>query len=121
MSNKLKILSRDEILALDDLPVEIVEVPEWGGAVKVRGMSAEERVKWLAKVQSENSKEIDTEKAQYYAVVFGVVEPTFTEEDVEWLRKKSASALDRIAKKWLELSGISAEGAGSLEQVRGNS
>jgi hypothetical protein len=41
---KYRVPSADEILAMDDLPVEIVPVPEWGPdvAVKVRGMSAEE-------------------------------------------------------------------------------
>lgn len=116
----LKILSREAILALDDLPVEILDIPEWGGSVKLRGMSAEERIKWLDRVQGEDGK-VDLEKAQYYAVVFGVLEPEFEEADVEFLKKKSASALDRIAKKWLELSGIAPEGPGSLEGARKNS
>lgn len=36
-------LSVDEILALDDLPREMVSVPEWGGDVYVRTMRGDER------------------------------------------------------------------------------
>ena len=33
---KLNLLSRDAILQAQDLPHEDVEVPEWGGMVRVR-------------------------------------------------------------------------------------
>ena len=36
-------LTRDEIFAASDLPVEEVQVPEWGGSVYVRTMSGTER------------------------------------------------------------------------------
>jgi hypothetical protein len=32
-------LTIDQILAANDLPSEVVEVPEWGGKVKVQGLS----------------------------------------------------------------------------------
>ena len=105
----MAILTRDQIMNLDDLPVEVIDVPEWGGEVKVRGMSAEERVRWAEHVKAADGKGIDVEKAQYYAVIVGVVEPKFEEADVDWLRKKSASALERIAQRWLALSGIGTE------------
>ena len=36
-------LSRDTILQREDIKTEDVEVPEWGGTVRVRGMSGVER------------------------------------------------------------------------------
>ena len=36
-------LSRDTILAKNDVKVEEVKVPEWGGSVLVRGMSGDQR------------------------------------------------------------------------------
>ena len=36
-------LSRDAILQREDIKTEDVEVPEWGGTVRVRGMSGVER------------------------------------------------------------------------------
>lgn len=38
----MKLLTIDEILAKRELPVEVVEVPEWGGTVRVQGLSAGE-------------------------------------------------------------------------------
>ena len=39
----MNILSKDAILAADDLPRETVHVPEWGGDVYVRTMSGTDR------------------------------------------------------------------------------
>ncbi len=36
----MNILSKEAILSADDLPREIVSVPEWGGQVYVRTMTA---------------------------------------------------------------------------------
>ena len=40
---EIRILTADDILRAEDLPRELVEVPEWGGAVYVRGLTAWER------------------------------------------------------------------------------
>lgn len=39
----MPILTRDQILRVDDLPRETVPVPEWGGEVVVRTLSGAER------------------------------------------------------------------------------
>ena len=113
----MAILSKEEILAAVDLPEEVISIPEWGGDVKVRGMSAEERVRWLKETQDDKGQ-IDPEKAAYIAVIYGVTEPKFTQEDVPALKQKSASAIDRISRAWLRLSGVGDE---ELAKVRGNS
>src|ERR1051325_3469724 len=38
-----KLLSRDAVLAADDRTSEVVDVPEWGGPVKVRALSGTQR------------------------------------------------------------------------------
>ena len=45
MASKSKVvfLNREAILAAEDLPRELVEVPEWGGAVYVRALTGAER------------------------------------------------------------------------------
>lgn len=114
-----RIPSREEILALDDLPTEMVPVPEWGAdvAVQVRGMSAEERLQWSKKINGPDGK-TDVEKAQIYAIIVGVVEPQFTMEDYDALKKKSGAALDRISRVWMRLSGL---GEREAAEIRGNS
>jgi len=39
-------LTKDAILAANDLPYEDVEVPEWGGAVRIKTITAAERDAW---------------------------------------------------------------------------
>jgi len=116
---KYRVPSADEILAMDDLPVEIVPVPEWGPdvAVKVRGMSAEERIQYSNDTKNADGK-VDIEKATYLAILMGVVQPKFGQHHIPQLRKKSAAALDRITRAWLRLSGIGDE---DLLKTRGNS
>ena len=46
MTTKPKLLSRDDILAVDDRVTEVVPVPEWGGAVTVRALSGNQRDKY---------------------------------------------------------------------------
>lgn len=115
----IKILSRDEIFAVNDVPEEIVEVPEWGdgAGVLVRGMTAGERLDFVEKTRGADGK-TDNRKAAFMAILLGVKEPKFDESDVPALEKKSPQALDRIAKAWLRLSGIDND---ALVEARGNS
>jgi len=39
----MKLLTRDAILQAQDLPTQDVEVPEWGGTVRVRALTGAER------------------------------------------------------------------------------
>ena len=39
----MSLLSKEAILAAQDLPSEDVEVPEWGGTVRVRGLDGKGR------------------------------------------------------------------------------
>lgn len=102
-------LSKDDILKAEDLPVEEVEVPEWGGVVRVRGLSALERDRY--ELQMHNFRK-DTSKANVRApmVVRCAVDADgkrlFTDSDAEPLAKKSGAALDRVWDKVRELSGM---------------
>ena len=42
-ARRMTYLSRDAILQREDIKTEDVEVPEWGGTVRVRGMSGVQR------------------------------------------------------------------------------
>jgi hypothetical protein len=117
---EIKILTRDEIAELDDLPTEILVIPEWGEnvGVVIRGCSADERVKFVDESTDPETDKIDTEKAVYSSILLGVIQPKFTEDDIPMLKARSASAIDRISRKWLELSGI---GEDQLRDARKNS
>lgn len=98
-------LTVDQILAASDLPCEVVDVPEWGGKLKVQGLSraaydaiaktAEVAVPPTGPGQVAGVKR-DDEKFSDLLFVACVVEPKFTEEHIPALRGKSLSALNRV-------------------------
>jgi len=121
-------LSRDQILTAVDVRTEDVEVPEWGGTVRVRGMSGAQRDRFEAQlmdikqaggggkptsagVNSENFRA----KLAAACLVDDKDEPLFTEKHVRVLGTKSGAALDRIMPVAMRLSGLSDKDATELE------
>jgi hypothetical protein len=104
-----KVLTADEILNADDLPIERVEVKEWGGDVFVRTMTGLERDKWEEsvmrfkprRVNGKNIQEAEFVMANAKAKMLAKVlsddngNSLFSTDDVDRLGKKSAAALDR--------------------------
>lgn len=111
------ILTREAILQAQDLPSEAVEVPEWGGAVLVRGLSGAERDAFeagviapkLEKNGKSGSMDMRNIRAKLAAlcIVDEVGQRIFSDGDVEALGRKSAAALDRVFSAAQRLSGLS--------------
>lgn len=103
-----RILTADEILAAQDLEERIVEVPEWGGAVKIRGLTkaAQQQVRRQA---TGPDGQVDADRLEILMLAACVIEPQFTEEQVERLKQKSATAVDRVLQAVLDLAGLSPE------------
>ncbi|MGB9780619.1 hypothetical protein [Caldanaerobacter sp.] len=108
-------LNREQILQIQDLPTEDVEVPEWGGKVRVRGLTGAERDKFEASivVRKGNRTEFNPENMRAKLVAMCVVDENgnrlFTDEDIKILGQKSATALDRIFQVAQKLSGLRPE------------
>jgi hypothetical protein len=106
------LLSKDAILAAQDVKTEIVEVPEWGGSVKVRGLTGSERDAFEGEVIQRNGKDVKTNTRNIRArlVVLSVITEDgsrmFSFHDIETLGDKSAKALDRIFTVAMTLSGL---------------
>lgn len=101
----MAILTIDQIRLAQDVTREEIEIPEWGGSVVVQGVSVADGMALLKQMQGEDG-EIDSEKATLYSIVVGVVEPKFTDADVEWLKTKSMSAVTKITNAFMRLSGF---------------
>jgi hypothetical protein len=101
----MQFLTVDAILSAADLPSEVVQVPEWGGAVKVQGLSraaydaiakaAEVTVPATGPGQVAGTKR-DDDKFSDLLFLACVVEPQFTDEHIPALRGKSLGALNRV-------------------------
>lgn len=102
------ILTVEAILAAPDTQTEIVEVPEWGGAVKVIGLTKRQQVD--IRREALVNGEVDPEKVQQGIWREGVLEPRFDESTVGALFDKSAGAVDKVLSVILRLSGME-EGA----------
>lgn len=119
--NKTRILTKDNIMNADDIETLPVDVPEWGGSVIVKSLSGNER-DWIESKIYQSSQEkgyvVDIRAA---LVAMSVIDESgnrvFTEEDVEWLGKKSAIALNRIADVARKMSGMA---VGAEEEAEKN-
>lgn len=106
-------LTRDVILEAEDLLYEDVEVPEWGGTVRVRGMTGAERDAFESEVVEQRGKKARLNMQNFRAklVARSVVDEEgkrlFSDKDAHNLGKKSAAALDRVFGVAQRLSGLS--------------
>lgn len=102
-------LSRDAILAADDIKTEEVQVPEWGGTVFIKGMTGEERDEFEALNQRNGEPNFLNLRARLLVRV--IVNETgtriFTDQDAVALGKKSSGALNRLWDVVGELNGTS--------------
>jgi hypothetical protein len=109
----MSLLTRDEILQADDLKRESVPVPEWGGAVMVRGLDGEERDAYEATIINQRGTDVkmNLNNARAKLVQRSIVDADgvllFDESDVKRLAKKSAAALQRVYDVAARLSGLS--------------
>ena len=117
-------LTREAILAADDMLSEIVTVPEWGGGtIIVRGLTGEERDEFEAScIRGKGRKtEVNWRNARAKLVVRSCYLPDgsrlFEEEDAPKLGKKGAAALNRVYEVAARLSGLTED---DLEELAKN-
>jgi hypothetical protein len=116
LERKKHMLTREQILQCDDLPREIVKVPEWGGEVQVRTMTGTDRDAFEASLIG---KEGRLENVRARLVSLAVCDESgdrlFGDADIAALGAKSAKALDRVFAVAQRLNGIGAE---QVEQAK---
>ena len=108
-------ISRDVILEANDLPVEPLEIPEWGGSAYVRCMTGSEREQFELVIAQEGSTMI-----RAVAVGLSLCDATgkrlFTDKDFPALSKKNWQVLDRIYAVVKRLSVLTVEEGDRLEK-----
>lgn len=101
----MSVLTRAAILESSDLPVEAVDVPEWGGTVSVRTLTGAERDRFELEVLGSSKQNIRARLCAY-AMADDSGMALFTPADVEALGRKSAAALDRVFTAAMRLNAI---------------
>jgi hypothetical protein len=111
-------LSRDQILDADDKRYMEVDVPEWGGKLRVKTMTSAERQRFQAKIQAQ-SKGVPDDLMEQIVVACVVDENgdnLFTPEDIDLLSSKSSIPVSTVFSAAAELNGMT---KGSIEQIKG--
>jgi hypothetical protein len=111
---------REKILAAVDIQEQLVEVPEWGVTVKVRGMNGAERAAFIVSAGNDKGG-IDPVRGYPSLVISSAFdpetgEPVFTAADRDALMTKSGKAIDRVADVALVLSGLTPEAKAAAEK-----
>jgi hypothetical protein len=97
----MSLLTKAQILAADDLPTREVDVPEWGGSIRIRMFTAAQRLA----LESEYKHAVDAgmiapsnwrEMHLVMAAVDEKGEPLFTDGDAAALGRKSGRAMARV-------------------------
>jgi len=106
-------LSREQILAVQDCKIEEVDVPEWGGIIRVKALSGTERDQLEAAIIGKSGEERNYNNLRARMVALTVVDESgdliFETKDIAALGAKNARALDRIFDVGQRLSGMTAK------------
>jgi hypothetical protein len=117
----MALLTREQILGVDDSVIETVTVPEWGGEVGVKTLSGAEKDGWESDRQGKDGEfNLENIRASLVAVAACDAKGVrlFTLKDVVDLGKKSAKALDRVFQAAKKLNGVTDE---ELDEIEGES
>ena len=120
----MTLLTKAGILAANDLKTEDVDVPEWGGAVRVRSFTGRERDAFEAAMVRGDGKDRKVDLTNMRARLVGLTvideagQRLFTDEEVDLLGAKSGAALDRVFAVAQKLNGLS---GADVEELTKNS
>lgn len=110
-----QLLTAEDILSASDITYEDVSVPEWGGLIRIRGLSGFERDRFEAETYSTKGKAVTANLLNLRArlVALCAIDETgrriFKTDQVKKLGAKNAAALDRAFAVAQRLSGLGDE------------
>lgn len=108
-------LTKEQILSAEDIRTIEVDVPEWGGAVRLASMTAATREAYeLQQIAIRDGKAPKVSVRALLAchsIVDDTGAPMFTAADIATLEAKSGAALARVFDAALTLQGLGAAAA----------
>lgn len=117
----MPLLSKSAILGAADLKHEDVHVPAWGGTVRIRAMTGQERDEFRSAIATEEGH-VPVGRFAAALLVACIVdeagERLFSESDMAAVQKKSAASLDGPAAVAMRLNGL---GGQAVEEAVKNS
>lgn len=119
-------LTKEQIRKMDDLKSEVVEVPEWGGTVTIRRMTAGERDAYEEDIFENKGGSLSLKRENFRAklvarcLVDEKGERMFPDGEIAELAKKSAAALDRLFAVAQRVNGMGAKERDEIEKNSGS-
>ena len=116
------LLTKDAILAAQDVRFDVVSVPEWGGDVRICSMSGEQRDRYEQSLFASRGADAAANLANIrarlaaYSIVDDAGVLVFSEDDIVALGQKSAAALDRVVEAARKLSALSEQDIDELKK-----
>ena len=123
----MTLLNFDDIVDSQDKEYQDVDVPEWGGTVRIATMSGEDRDRWeLSMMQADDSSERGFKLnfdaySRVRLVAMCLVDDNFnrifvTKEQIERLSQKSGKVMDLLYDVAQRVNGITDEDIDDLEK-----
>ena len=109
------IKSAAEILQASDCKELVIFVEPWDSHVKIKALS-KGRQQAIRRACSKDGA-FDADKFEWALLRYGIVEPSFTDEQFEQLREKSAAAIELLGRAVLHLSGLTKEQQEEYERL----
>ena len=116
------LLTKQQIVNADDARTEDIEVPEWGGTVRVRSLSAKQRDAFEASLVTGEGKKRKTDLVNVRAklVAACLVDEQgarlFSDDEAFALGLKSGATMDRVFTVCQRLAGLSPQDVEELEK-----
>ena len=121
----MALLTKQQIVDADDLGLVEVEVPEWGGSVLVKPLTAKQRGQFtsaLVEQRQGGRQTLRLQEIQTRLCGLSIVDESgkrmFSDAELTVLGGKSSAALQRIFEVAQRLAGLSTE---QVEELAGNS
>lgn len=122
-------LSRESILAKNDIEYSRVHVPQWGGYLRIRGLTGKERtalekgmqkpVRRKGRIEYERDLKFFRERVVIYGTIDEQGQPLFTEKDLDALSTKSSAAVAILSEAIVKLSKMDDDDEEDLEKNSG--
>lgn len=111
---------REKILNTEDIKEQVVEIPEWGVKVLVRGLDGAQRAKVMQNATDARGN-INFTKIYPDIIIASCYDPEtkekiFEDTDRDLIMKKSSVAIDRIVNVAMAISGLSKQAEEEIEK-----
>ena len=109
MNEPLTTVSASDILSAEDFEYDNVPVPEWGGNVRLKSMTADTAIKFTEGLKTPSAQKNSNVKILLLSIVDDDGHLLFTETQLAELRVKSLKIINMLANRALVLNGMGEE------------